>query len=230
VGVLAAKRVTTTVPIVFATVFDPVGAGIVPNLAHPGGNVTGAAIGVSGEGFGGKWVQLLRDTLPSLSHLTVLWSSTNRSSPTYVREVQAAARAMNVSVDVLDAGNDARLDRALAAITAGPGRAVIVTPDPYFHAHRVQLAQFFENRRVPAIYFGKLFVDAGGLMSYGASFEDSWRKAATYVDRILKGARPGDLPIEQPTTFELVVNPAAARKIGVTIPPLVLQQADHIVR
>jgi putative ABC transport system substrate-binding protein len=228
-GVLAAKKTTTTVPIVFASVFDPVGAGIVPSLARPGGNITGVAIGVSGEGFGGKWVQLLKDTVPNLSHVTLLWNSTNPSSTTYVREAHAAARVMNVKIDVLDAGNAASLDRALASIGTSRPRGIIVTPDPFFHANRTTLVQFFAKERLPTIYFSKLFIDAGGLMSYGASFEDSWRKAAVYVDKILKGAKPADLPIEQPTKFELVVNLKAARTLGLTVPQLVLQQADHIV-
>jgi putative ABC transport system substrate-binding protein len=227
-GVLAAKKATTTMPIVFATVFDPVGAGIVPSLGRPGGNVTGLAIGVSGEGFGGKWVQLLKDVVPDLSRVSVLWNSTNPSSAVYLREVQAAARSMTVRVDVLDTATAANLDRALAGIGKSPGRGIIVTPDPFFHAHRARLVQFFESQRLPAIYFSKLFVDAGGLMSYGASFEDSWRKAAVYVDRILKGAQPGDLPIEQPTKFELVVNLKAAKALGVSVPQSLLVRADRI--
>jgi putative ABC transport system substrate-binding protein len=227
-GALAAKKATTTVPIVFATIFDPVGSGIVPSLARPGGNVTGLAIGVSGEGFGGKWVQLLKEVVPNLSRVSVLWSSANKSSAVYLREVQAAARIMNVQVELLDAATAAGLDRALAGIDAGPGRGVIVTPDPLFIAHRARLVQFFESKRLPAIHFSKLFVDAGGLMAYGASFEDSWRKAAVYVDRILKGAQPGDLPIEQPTKFELVVNLKAAKALGVSVPQSLLVRADRI--
>jgi len=229
-GVLAAKQATGTVPIVFATVFDPVGAGIVPSLARPGGNVTGRAIGISGEGLGGKWVQLLSDIVPGLSHVSVLWNAANPSSTVYVREVQAAARALNVKVDVLDARNAAGLEHALAGIEGGPGRGIVVTPDPYFHSQRARLTQHFEKKRLPAIYFSKLFADAGGLVSYGASFEDSWRRAAAYVDKILKGTNPGDLPVEQPKTFELVINRKAATRLGLTIPALVEQRADLVLR
>jgi putative ABC transport system substrate-binding protein len=229
-SVLAAKQATSTVPIVFATVFDPVGAGVVSSLSRPGGNVTGLAIGISGEGFGGKWVQLLKDVVPGLSRVSVLWSATNSSSPVYLREVREAARSLNLELEVLDAGNAASLDRALASIDASRTRGVIVIPDPFFHAHRARLVQHFESKRLPAIYFSKLFADSGGLMSYGASFEDSWRRAAVYVDKILKGTRPGDLPIEQPKTFELALNLQAAKALGLTVPPLVMQQADHILK
>lgn len=229
VGVLAAKRATTTVPIVFASVFDPVGSGVVKSLARPGGNITGAAIGISGEGFGGKWTQLLKDTIPNVAHVAVLWNANNPSSTTYVREAQAAGRVLNVKIDVLDAGNTQKLDKAFASIGASGVQGIIVTPDPFFHANRTKLVEFAANKRLPAVYFSKLFVDAGGLMAYGASFEDAWRRAATYVDKILKGAKPADLPIEQPTTFELAINLKAARTLGLTIPQRVLQQADHTV-
>ncbi len=229
VSVLAAKKATTTIPIVFASVFDPVGSGIVTSLARPGGNVTGAAIGVSGEGFGGKWVELLKDASPNVSHVAVLWNSTNPSSNPYVREAQAAARVLNMRVDLLDAGNPANFDRAIALIDASGVQGIIVTPDPFFHPNRVKLVQFAASKRLPAIYFSKLFVDAGGLMAYGASFEDSYRRAATYVDKILKGAKPADLPIEQPTKFELVINLKAATALGLAIPQRVLLQADQVI-
>jgi putative ABC transport system substrate-binding protein len=206
VSALAAKRATTTVPIVFATVFDPVATGIVASLARPGGNITGMAMGVGGSGFGGKWVELLKDAVPSISHVAVLWNSANPANAPIVREVQAAARTLNVKLDLLDAGNPTNLDRAFAAISASGVQGIIVTNDPFFNTNRAQLAQFAASKRLPAVHFSKLFVDAGGLMAYGASFEDNWRRAASYVDKILKGAKPADLPIEQPTKFELVIN------------------------
>ena len=228
-AVIAAKKATTTIPIVFASVFDPVGSGIVTTLARPGGNATGVAIGVSGEGFGGKWTQLLKDTAPNVARVAVLWNSANLSSTTYVREVQAAAGVLNMKVDLLDAGNATNLRKAFLSIGANDVQGLIVTPDPFFHAERTELVRLVANRRLPAIYFSKLFVDAGGLMSYGASFEDSWRKASVYVDKILKGARPADLPIEQPTKFELIVNLKAARALGIAIPSRVVLQADQVI-
>ena len=229
VSVLAAKKATTTIPIVFASVFDPVGSGIVKSLARPEGNVTGISIGVSGAGLGGKWVQLLKDTAPRIAHIAVLWNSANASSTVYVREAQSAARKLNVKIDVLDAGTPGNLERALVAIAASPVQGIIVTPDPFFHANQAELVRFAASKRLPAIYFSTRFVDGGGLMSYGASFEGSWRKAAAYVDKILKGTKPADLPVEQPTKFELMVNMKAARALGLTIPQVVLRQADRVI-
>ena len=229
VGALAAKRATTTVPIVFATVFDPVATGIVVSLARPKGNITGMAMGVGGSGFGGKWVELLKDAIPNVSHVAVLRNSANPANAPIVREVQAAARTLHVKLDLLDAGNPTNLDRAFAAISASGVQGIIVTNDPFFNASLAQLAQFAARERRPTVHFSKLFVDAGGLMAYGASFEDSWRKAATYVDKILKGAKPADLPIEQPTKVELVINLKAARALGLTIPPSLLLRADQVI-
>ena len=229
VSALAAKRATTTVPIVFATVFDPVATGIVASLARPGGNITGMAMGVGGSGFGGKWVELLKSAIPNVSHVAVLWNSANPASAPIVREVRAAARTLNVTLDLLDAGNPTNLDRAFVAIGAGGVQGIIVTNDPFFNTNRARLAQFAASKRIPAVHFSKLFVDAGGLMAYGASFEDNWRRAAPYVDKILKGAKPADLPIEQPTKFELVINLKAARALGLTIPQSLLLRADHVI-
>lgn len=229
VSALAAKKATATVPIVFATVFDPVATGLVASLARPGGNVTGLAMGVGGSGFGGKWVELLKESIPNLSHVGVLWNSANPASAPLVREIQAAARILNVKLDLRDAGNPASLDKAFAAFSTSGAQGIIVTNDPFFNAYRAQIAQFAVTKRLPAVHFSKLFVDAGGLMSYGASFEESWRRAARYMDKILKGAKPADLPVEQPTRFELAINMKVARALGLTIPPLLLLRADHVI-
>ncbi|HEU4369621.1 MAG TPA: ABC transporter substrate-binding protein [Methylomirabilota bacterium] len=226
---LAAKRATTTVPIVFASLFDPVGAGIVASLARPGGNITGAAIGVGGSGFAGKWVELLKEAVPDLSHVAVLSNSANPASAASVREIEAAARPLKLRLDVLDAGNTTNLDRAFATISASGARAIIVTNDPFFTPNRAKLVQFAASKRLPAVYFFKVFAEIGGLMVYGASLEDSYRRAATYVDKILKGAKPADLPIEQPTRFELVINLKTAKALGLTIPPSLLLRADHVI-
>jgi putative ABC transport system substrate-binding protein len=226
---LAAKRATTTVPIVFASLFDPVGAGVVTSLARPGGNVTGSSIGVGGSGLGGKWVELLKEAVPRLSHVAALANAANPAGAASVREIEAAARTLNLKLDVHDAANAGNLDRALASIGTGGAQALIVTNDPFFTVNRDKLVEFAARRRLPAVYFFRLFADSGGLMVYGASLEDSYRSAANYVDRILRGAKPGDLPVEQPTRFELIVNVRTARTLGLTIPPSLLLRADHVI-
>jgi putative ABC transport system substrate-binding protein len=225
----AANKATTTVPIVFASLFDPVGAGIVASLARPGGNITGAAIGVGGSGFAGKWVELLKEAVPDLSHIAVLANSANPANAASQREIEAAARALNVKLDVLDVGNTTNLDRALATISASGAQAVIVTNDPFFTPNRAKLVQFAASNRLPAVYFFKVFAESGGLMVYGASLEDSYRTAAKYVDKIFRGAKPADLPIEQPTRFELVINLKTAKALGLTIPQTLLLRADRII-
>jgi putative ABC transport system substrate-binding protein len=228
-GALAAKRATTTVPVVFAGLIDPVAPGIVASLARPGGNITGVTIGIGGSGFAGKWVELLKEAVPNVSHVAVLQNSASPDSATLMRGVQAAARILNVKLDVHDARDSTTLDNAFDAIGASGARGLIVTNSPFFAANRAKLVQFAASKRLPAMYFFKLFADAGGLMSYGGSLEDSYRRAATYVDKILKGAKPADLPVEQPTTFELVINLKAARAIGLTIPRSLLLRADHVI-
>ena len=228
-GAAAAKRATTTVPIVFAGLYDPVATGIVASLARPGGNITGPSMGIGGSGFAGKWVELIKEAAPGVSHVGVLANMASPLSPPLVQEIQAAARTMNVKLDVLAAGNATELDAALAAVGASGAQGIIVAIDPLFVANRVKLIQFAASRRLPAAYFTKLFADAGGLMAYGASLEDSWRRAATYVDKILKGAKPADLPIGQPTRFELVINLKTAKALGLTIPQSLLQRADQVI-
>jgi putative ABC transport system substrate-binding protein len=230
VGVLAAQKATTTVPIVFAGVSDPVTPGIVTSLARPGGNITGVTFGIGGVGFGSKWVELLKEAVPGLTQVTVLANAADPQSAPLVRDIQAAARELHMTLDVLDAGNETNLERAFAAIGASGAQGIIVTNTPFFAANRAKLVQFAASKRLPAMYFFKLFVDAGGLMSYGGSLEESYRRAATYVDKILKGAKPADLPVEQPTKFELAINLQAAKRIGLTIPPTLLFQADEVIK
>ena len=228
-GAVAAKKASTTVPIVFAGVGDPLTTGIVSNLSRPEGNVTGVAIGVGGPALGGKWLELLKETLPSLSHVAVLANRSNKSNSPYLQGVEAAARTLQVRIDIFDARNPAELDRALSAIGDGGAQGLIVTADPFLFASRATLVQFAAARRLPAMYFFKHFVSLGGLMSYGASRDESYRRAAFYVDRILKGAIPADLPIEQPTQFELVVNMKTAKVLGLEIPQTLLLRADHLI-
>jgi putative ABC transport system substrate-binding protein len=229
-GALAAKRATTTVPIVFAGVTDPISAGIVSSLAHPGGNITGVAAGAGGVGFAGKWVELLKEAVPGVSHIAVLSNPASPASVPFVPEIQLAARTLNVKLDVLDAGNPTDLDKVFAAIGASGANGIIVPGDPFFVVTRAKIAQFAASKRLPAVHFSKLFTESGGLMSYGASLEESWRRAATHVDKILKGTKPADLPIEQPTKFELVINLKAANALGLTIPGSLLLRADQVIK
>ena len=228
-GALAAKRATTTVPIVFAGVLDPVGSGIVSSLARPGGNVTGATVGIGGEGFTGKCLELLRHAVPGLSNVSVLVNPSYPLTVQFRREIQAATRGLNMTFEVHGAANGNELERALAAIGASRAQGVFVAPDPFLTANSARIARFATDRRLPALHFSKLFAEAGGLMSYGGTLAESYRRAATYVDRILKGARPADLPIEQPTKFELVINLKAARALGLTMPQALLLQADQVI-
>ncbi len=226
---LAAKRATSTVPIVFASVFDPVASGIVPSLARPGGNITGTAIGVGGD-FGGKWVELLKEAVPGMTRAAVLWNSANQSSVQSAESIRAAARVSGVKLELFDAGNAASLDKALGAIAASRAEGLIIAPDPLFNASRAKVVRFAASRRLPAVYFFRSFADAGGLMAYGANNADSIRAAAKYVDKILKGAKPADLPVDQPTHFELVINLRTAKTLGLKLPQSLLVRAEHLIR
>lgn len=228
IGARAAKKATATIPIVFAGSSDPVAAGIVSNLARPGGNITGLSLSYGG-GFAAKWLELLKEAAPDLSQVAVLWSSSNAAAAGFVREVQAAAQSVGTKLEIHHAANASELEAALAAIGRGKARGLIVIPSPFAATSRISLVQFAASRRLAAMYFGDEFVEAGGLMSYGPSIADTYRRAAGHVDRILKGAKPGDLPVEQPTKFELVVNLKAASSLGLKIAPSVLLRADRVI-
>lgn len=226
---LAAKRATTTVPVVFASVFDPVAAGIVASLARPGGNITGTTFGVGGEGLSRKWLELLKEADPRISHLAVLTNLANPAAAPVVKEIQTSATIMKVKLDLFDAGTDAKLEAALVAIGASKAQAIIFAPDPFFSVNTTRLVQFAMRKRLPNMYYNKAFVEAGGLMSYGGSSADSYRRAAKHVDRILKGAKPADLPVEQPTTFELTINLKTAKALGLSIKPSLRLRADQVI-
>lgn len=228
VGARAAKRATSTIPVVFAGSSDPVAGGIVTNLAHPEGNVTGLSL-TYGDGFAGKWLELLKEAAPGLSHVAALWSSSNAAAARFVKELAAAARTLKVRLDVHHCADLAGLDAAFAAIGTSGAQGLIVTPSPFAATHRDRLVRFAASKRLPAMYFVDDFADAGGLMSYGPSITDSYRRAATYVDRILKGAKPGDLPVEQPTRFALTINLKTAHEIGLKIPQSFLLRADRVI-
>ena len=228
IGARAAKRATTTVPIVFAGSSDPVAGGLVTNLRHPGGNITGFSLAY-GDGFAGKWLELLKEAVPELSHAAMVWSSSNAAAKRFVQEVEAVAQRLRVQLDVHHAADSPELDAALAAIGSGNARGLIVAPSPFAVSERRKLVAFTSSRKLPAIYFSESFPKAGGLMSYGPDIPDVYRRAAEHVDRILKGAKPGDLPVERPTKFDLVVNLGAAKAIGLSIPPAMLLRADRVI-
>ena len=229
-GALAAKNATPSVPVVFVGLIDPVGARLVASLARPGGNITGVTVGIEGPGFAAKWIELLKDAVPGISRVAVIANSTNTVGMAQVQGIQATGKRMNVTVDVFDGGSASKLEPALASIAASRAEALIVTNDPFFAVNRSKLIEFCAAKRLPAIYFYSLFAEAGGLMAYGGSIVHSYRRAATYVDKILKGAKPGDLPIEQPTRYEHVINLKAAKDLGLTIPQSLLLRADHLIQ
>lgn len=228
IGAKAAKRATTTIPIVFAGSSDPVAGEIVTNLARPGGNITGFSLAYGG-GFAGKWLELLQQVNPNVSHFAVLWSSSNVAARQFVAEIEAAARILRVRVDAHHAANLSELDAALVTIGNSGAKGLIVTPSPFAATNQARLLKFAESRKLPAIYFVEDFVEAGGLMSYGPSITDTYRRAASYVDKILEGAKAGDLPVEQPTKFGLAINLNTARALGLDIPPSILHRADRVI-
>lgn len=228
-GTLAAKKATKTVPIVFAGVLDPIGSGIVPSLARPGGNITGVTVGVGGEGFTGKCLELLREVAPNLSHLAVLVNPSYPLSMQFRKEVQAAGDNLNIKVYVREAANANELDRALAAIGASRMHGLFVAPDPFLTASSARIARFAAESRLPSLHFSRRFAEAGGLMSYGATLEHSYRRAAAHVAKILMGAKPADLPVEQPTHFELVINLKTAKGVGLEVPEPLLLRADETI-
>lgn len=228
IGAKAAKRATSTIPIVFAGSSDPVAGGIVTNLAHPEGNITGFSLAY-GDKFAGKWLELLKQTAPAVSDFAVLWSSSNAAAVRFVAEIEAAAKVLDVRVDAHHASNVEELDKAFGAISKGRAKGLIVTPSPFAAKNMKKLIEFAAAHRLPAIYFVDDFVKAGGLMSYGPDIVDTYRRAATHVDRILKGAKPGALPVERPTKFELMVNLSTARALGLKVPPRILTRADKVI-
>jgi putative ABC transport system substrate-binding protein len=225
----AAKEATTTIPIIFLQDPDPIGNGLVTSLARPGGNITG--LSSLGADLSGKRLELLRETLPKLSRLAVLGNSANAGNGIQLRETERAAAALGMQLQYVDILSAKDIETAFREASKERADAVFVLGFPGSLSERTMLAQHAVKTRLPAIYPQINYVeDAGGLMSYGTSFADLERRAASYVDKILKGAKPADLPVEQPTKFELIINLKAAKQIGLTIPPNVLARADKVIR
>ncbi len=224
----AAKQVTTTIPIVMANDSDPVGNGFVASLASPGGNITGLA-SLAPE-ISGKRLELLKEIVHGVIRVAVLGTSTNPGNARALKDTALAAGALGVKLQYLDVLDPKDFETAFRAASKGQADAVLLLGSPFFLSHRTQLAELMVKTRLPAISNLTEFVEAGGLITYGPSINDLFRRAATYVDKILKGAKPADLPIEQPTKFELVINLKAAKQIGLTIPPSVVARADRVIK
>ena len=223
----AAQQATRTIPIVMLLVADPVGSGLVASLARPGGNVTGLT-GMSPD-LVGKQFQLLKGVVPEVSRVAILRHPDNAASPALLREAEAAARILGVRLQTLAVRNPQEIDSAFAAMTRERAGALLITPDSFFANQRRQIAELAIKRRLPSLANFAEYAEAGGLMVYGPDFNDLERRVATYVHKILQGARPADLPVEQPAKFELVINLKTAKALGLMIPPLVLGRADQII-
>jgi len=228
---VAAKQATTTLPIIFASAGDPLTDGLVTSLARPGGNVTGL-FGLGSE-LVGKGLEQLKQAVPGVSRVAVLWQPgaySERTDKDMLRGAEAAARALGVRLQFVEARDPGDFDRAFSDMTRARAGALTVLPSTMFFVERTRLVDRAAKNRLPAVYALREFVDAGGLMAYGASSADMYRRAATYVDKILKGAKPTDLPVEQPTKFELVINLKTAKVLGLTIPQSLLVRADEVIR
>jgi len=228
VAIASVRRETQTIPIVMAFSSDPAGAGFVASLARPGGNVTGLST-LSPE-TSGKRLELLREVVPGLSRVALLWTPDSRGNLLDYKETEAVARSLHLELQSIELFRVEDLDRAFSAVTKGRAQALIVPAgNPIIIARQDQVASFAQRSRLPSIHGARQYVDNGGLMSYGPSTADLFRRAATYVDKILKGAKPADLPVEQPTRFELVINLKTAKALGLTIPPSLLARADEVI-
>jgi putative ABC transport system substrate-binding protein len=223
----AAKNETSTIPIVFIA-SDPVGSGLVPSLARPGGNLTGLSAFL-GDEFSSKWLELLKEAVPSAVRVGLLWNPLNPASTHYVMVLQGAAQKLGVTLQPVAISDPGQFDNAFATLTAERAQALVVVVDPLTVRYREQIVERTIKNRLPTMYGFREFADAGGLMAYGVHLPDLCRRAAVYVDKILKGAKPPDLPVEQPTKFEFVINAKAAKTLGLTIPPTLLVFADEVI-
>jgi len=224
---LAARNATTSIPTVFAGVGDPVGAGVVPSLAHPGANATG--ISLLATELSAKRLEILREIAPNMSPVVMLWNDTNPGMVLRAHEAQDAAAKLGVRIESTGVHDLISFDNAFAAIESGRASTLLTLVDPFTRQHRRRIVEFAARRRLPAIYEAREFVEDGGLVSYGPSLDAIQRRAAEYIDKIFKGAKPGDLPVEQPTKFELLINLKTAKALGLTVPPSLLARADEVI-
>ena len=224
----AAKEATSSIPIVMTNDPDPVGSGFVASLARPGGNITG--LSTLAPELSGKRLELLREVVPKLSRVANVGTSTQPGHAQAKKELKSAAKGFNVRIQYLDVSDSTDIETAFRAVAKGQADGLLTLTSPILRSQRAQLADLAVKNHIPTIYNDIQFVEAGGLIFYGVSFLDLDRHAATYVDKILKGAKPADLPVEQPKKFEFIINLKAAKQIGVTIPPNVLVRADRVIR
>jgi len=225
---VAAKNATATIPIVMVGVGDPVESGLIASLARPGGNVTGLTYSGAGTDIYAKQLELLLETIPKVRRVAILSNPTNPGHPLWVKAIKEASRPLGVQLQFLDARGPTEFDDAFSAMVKDRAGALLIVADSMFLLHRTRLAELAAKNHLPTLGYREL-VEAGGLMSYGPSLPDLGRRAATYTDKILKGAKAADLPVEQPTKLDLVINLKAARQLGLTIPQRVLLRADQVI-
>jgi len=226
---LAAKQATTTIPIVIGFVADPVGSGLVPRLARPGGNITGWTH-LAGLELNSKRLEILKDAVPGATRIGALWNPANPVHGPSLKEVEAAARRLKVQIHPMGVQDPQKLQGAFSAMAQERVQALTVPPDGMFLAHQSRIIDLAAMYRIPTMYGVRELAEAGGLMAYGVNLPEMYQYGAFFVDRILKGAKPGDLPVEQPTKFELVINLKTAKSLGLTIPPSVLGRADEVIQ
>jgi putative ABC transport system substrate-binding protein len=224
---LAAKQATTRIPIVMGAVGDPLGIGIVTNLARPGGNVTG--LSSRAAELEGKRLQLLKEVVPGLSRVAILFNPTNHYMPLALQSARKGAQTLDVTLASYEVYDTASLNGAFVTLTKDRPDGLLVPGDPFLVSQRSRIAQFAIENKLPSVYTFRKYIEAGGLIAYTPNFDDLFRRAATYVDKILKGAKPGELPIEQSTKFRLVINFKTARTIGVIVPPTLVARADEVI-
>jgi putative tryptophan/tyrosine transport system substrate-binding protein len=223
-----AKNFTKTTPIVFIAA-DPVKTGLVSNLGRPGGNLTGLSLTL-GDEFAGKWLELLVDTIPQLSRVAILWNPSNPSNASFLKAVQSSSQSFRTTLLLHGVADASQFDSAFRAMADARAQALIVFVDPITVRHRARIVELATKGRLPAIYGFREFADAGGLMAYGPNVAGACRRAAVYVDKVLKGAKPGDLPVEQVTQFEFLINLKTVKALGLTVPQSVLVRADEIIQ
>ena len=225
--IAALRQATTTIPIVMINSGDPVGAGFVTSLAHPGGNVTGLAN--LAEGLSAKWLELLLQAAPGITRVGVLMVPDITAHTTYLNEIKATAQRSGIAVLALEVRGRDEIERVLGGFAKGRALGLVVLPNPVTLTNQVRIVELAAKSRLPVMYPWPEFIESGGLMAYSSNRHESYRRAAGFVDRILKGAKPADLPIEQPTKFELVINLRTARTLGLTLPPALLERADRVI-
>jgi putative ABC transport system substrate-binding protein len=223
----AVQRETRTIPVVFGNVADPVASGIVPRLNQPGGNITGFAL--LEATLGGKWLELLSEIAPGLKRAAIMFNPNTAAVSTYIPSFETAARSLKVATIIAPVHSDAEIETAIIALGREPGGGLVTMPDPFMGAHRVPMVLAAARNNVPAVYPQSAYARDGGLLSYGIDQVDNFRRTATYVDRVLRGAKPGDLPVQFPVKYEMVVNRKTATALGLAIPPSILLRVDEVI-